>query len=64
MEEQRYLEQRPEANGLLASRTFPTLVLPVKPLLEMNSAAVLETLEISLKSPMHQTVVERVAAAR
>lgn len=53
LEEDEYRAQIPDAEGLLRSRTFPGLVLAVKPLLDMDTAAVLAALETGLASNAH-----------
>jgi len=53
LEEDEYLPQTPDAQGLLRSRTFPGLVLALKPLLDLDTAGVLAALETGLASDAH-----------
>jgi Uma2 family endonuclease len=53
LEEQRYVPQMPNADGLIWSRTFPGLVLAVEALVKMDAATVLSAQEKGLKSKAH-----------
>ena len=56
----KYIEQKPDADGLLWSKTFPGLVLAVKPLLALKSAAVVAALQKGLNSPAHAAFLKAV----
>ena len=59
-----YQPLAPAAKGVFHSAVFPGLWLAVKPLLALDGAAVLATLQAGLKSAEHRAFVARLAAAR
>lgn len=63
LEEEVYVQQQPDARGLLSSRNFPGLVLPVKSLLRLDAAAVLDALEAARK-PRSRRAAGKSAALR
>jgi Uma2 family endonuclease len=58
-----YVRRQPDANGCLASRVFPGLVLDVTALLHGNLQALHASIERSVGTPEHRTLVQRLAAA-
>ena len=63
LQEERYKELAPDSQGLFTSRTFSTLVLPIKALLAFDSAAVIAALEQRIKSPAHAEFLKRLVPA-
>lgn len=63
-EEEAYLSLSPDANGRVASRTFPGLVLDVNALLENDLEAVLAQVQEQTGTEAHQAFVERLDAQR
>jgi Uma2 family endonuclease len=59
-----FVRQQPEANGCLASRTFPGLVLDVAALLRGDLPALNATIERSVGTPAHRAFVQRLATDR
>ena len=57
-----YVRQSPDANGCLASRTFPGLVLDVAALLRGDLQALHAAIERHTGSPAHRAFVQRLAA--
>lgn len=54
-----YVEQRPNSEGLIASQTFPGLVLAVNALLALNPREVLIALQKGIDSPAHANFLAR-----
>ena len=57
LESENYVVLRPDARGLLRSKTFPGLVLDVNALLAMNAPKVLAVLQRALASAAHKSFV-------
>lgn len=57
LESSQYIEQKPDDEGILHSRIFPGLRLPLESLLALDAAAVLRELQKGLHSPEHQAFV-------
>ena len=53
-----------DATGVIRSRAFPGLWLNVTALLARNAAAVMDTLELGLKSPEHAAFAARLREAK
>ena len=53
LEDEEYVAAQPDANGLLRSRLFPGLQLPLAALLALDGAKVMTCLEEGLASPAH-----------
>lgn len=61
LEDEEYVAANPDANGLLRSRIFPGLQLPVTALLALDGAKVMTCLEEGLASPAHADYVRSLA---
>jgi Uma2 family endonuclease len=57
LENENYVAVRPDARGLLRSKTFPGLVLDVRALLAMNAPKVLTMLQRGLASAAHKSFI-------
>ena len=60
----RYVEQMPDADGIIASRVFPGLQLNVAALLNGNLGQVLTDLQAGLATPAHTDFVRRLREAQ
>lgn len=61
LENDEYRRQSPDAHGLLTSPHFPGLTLALEPLMALDGAKVLHTLQASLQSPQHSEFVAHLA---
>jgi Uma2 family endonuclease len=59
LQDEEYVEQEPDPNGMFKSVTFPGLVLAVEPALALNGARVLAVLEKAIKSKAHKDFLRR-----
>jgi Uma2 family endonuclease len=59
-----YVRQAPDANGCLASRVFPGLVLDVAALLHGDLGALHATIERATGTPAHHAFVQRLAKSQ
>lgn len=59
LEEEEYRPNPPDAQGVIRSRVFPGLWLDLPALLSMDSAKVLDGLQLGLASPEHTAFVAR-----
>jgi Uma2 family endonuclease len=57
LEDEEYVNAQPDANGLLRSRVFPGLQLPLVALLALDGAKVMACLDEGLASPAHADFV-------
>jgi Uma2 family endonuclease len=57
-----YIRRRPDAKGILRSKTFPGLWLNVRALLDLRFDTVMETLERGVRSPEHKRFVAALRA--
>ncbi len=64
LEDDQYLELRPDARGTLRSRVFPGLILAVQPALDLEGAAVLTALEKGLASTEHAAFINQLKHAK
>jgi Uma2 family endonuclease len=64
LENEEYVEVKPDAKGILRSQIFPGLFLDVKAMLKGDVAKALKTLQSGLASPAQKTFVRKLAKAR
>jgi Uma2 family endonuclease len=64
LENEEYVEVKPDAKGILRSQIFPGLSLDVKAMLKGDVAKALKTLQTGLASPAHKAFVRKIAKAR
>lgn len=64
LENEEYVEVKPDAKGIIRSQIFPGLWLDVKAMLKGDVAKALKTLQTGLVSPDHKAFVRKLAKAR
>ena len=64
LENEEYVEVKPDAKGILRSQMFPGLDLDTRAMLKGDVAKALKTLQASLASPAHKAFVRKLAKAR
>lgn len=64
LENEEYVEVKPDAKGIVRSRIFPSLDLDTKAMLKGDVAKALKTLQTGLASPAHKAFVRKLAKAR
>lgn len=64
LENEEYIEVKPNAKGILRSQIFPGLDLDVKAMLKGDVAKALKTLQTALAAPAHKAFVRQLAKAR
>jgi Uma2 family endonuclease len=64
LENEEYVEVKPDVKGILRSQIFPGLFLDVKAMLKGDVAKALKTLQSGLASPAQKTFVRKLAKAR
>lgn len=64
LENEEYVEAKPDAKGIVRSQVFPGLDLDVKAMLKGDVAKALKRLQTGLASPAHKAFVRKLAKAR